>query len=1124
MTRLIVAEKPSVARDIARGLGPHNSVPDAFVGDGWLVTWLYGHVAELLRPGDMNPIWRSWRLEDLPILPLSIPWSPTTRGRERIEAIKRLLEAYSVEAVVCATDAGREGELIFRYLWTLLETILPVERLWVSSLAPEEIRSAWNQRKPAEDYRGLADAALGRAWADWWLGMNASRALTLTHGQPLAAGRVQTPTLAAVVLRDREISEFVSKTSAWLEVEIETDVPWVLRWKTHFDPEDPNIQRLMSRLLASDVVVTEVREHSIQIPPPRLYNLEGLQQEANTRLGLTAHQTLEIAQRLYEKYKVLSYPRTSSKVISRATATRLIPVVRTLIEQWGCFLEAEDLEVLGSPYVDDSQVYDHPALYPVALPTRPLEDIDAQVFDLVQRRLLAVISEPGIDLQVEIKAELPGLSGVLVGQAQWPVCHGWRTIDGVHIDSGTRLPTGLVPGMRLQVGSVAVVEESSAPPRRLSDGELIRIMESHHLGTSATRADILEGLIKKGYLVREGICICSSALGRKLINVAPEILQNPRLTAELELHLGKLESKQDTFKNFVCRVHQDVESLVKVIVSTAQLEIEAELLSVRTEEWKPLPGRSSIHSEEVRALLAEGTDPEVLRDALEQINRGERIILWVGSAWTQTRYALLAVGYLAQQVPPALGIVVRGEPALIDDEVMQLRSLGIRAERLHEELDIFTREDVLARFQTESLDVLFVTPLLLGRARKHIQVPYMYIWDDECPGKDVGNSPGLVLLPGISTRSLSSHMQAPVGDALAIEVVLCPEGHRLRALRRAVEMSEGQTLIRCNDQQTAEAIADALKTSAYHSGRMHSECSVAQRHFQDGELPSLVVTSAWPFRLEVPRMRTIVYWGAPLGLQQWAREVFAPSVVEDEVRIIVLYSTSEEDHNRERIDVRMPPSVAMNLLRRPLEQGVQDIEGLCRASGLSPEVVDRYLKLLREHAMIELGNETVSLGSDSAWVAYERERQERIQDAENMFCWLRQRGCRLSNIFSLIAGGGVQRCGRCDGCDPEGMFLTAFSSPTAEELRWLRTTMNLLRPGGGLTIYQLLDGLRGEGVSHRQDVERLVNGLALAGLVRSDGGSASTQVSHRHERWYATSDAAGATHMGFVVLESGVRY
>ena len=398
----IVAEKPSVARDIARVVGASAKGDGYMHGAGYVVTWAIGHLVQLAQPHEIRPEWKSWRRESLPMLPREWPLMVNDQTRDQFEVVRKILSSPRIGRVVCATDAGREGELIFRYIYEAALCSKPVSRLWISSLTPEAIRRGLDNMKPGADYDPLSDAAKGRSRADWLVGMNLSRAYTLALGETFSVGRVQTPTLAMLVERELEVRAFVPED--YIEVvatfspdagKSRYDGTWFRQGKDaprdsmRLPPDGVEALQIVERARRGQAAIESIKGETQRMAPPLLYDLTELQRHANRLFGFSAQKTLETAQALYERHKLLSYPRTDSRHLSADVARTLPQVVEAIAGPYQDKLApGTGTRALGRRYVDDAKVSDHHAIIPTS--TRPrLDDLspdERRIYDLVCRR------------------------------------------------------------------------------------------------------------------------------------------------------------------------------------------------------------------------------------------------------------------------------------------------------------------------------------------------------------------------------------------------------------------------------------------------------------------------------------------------------------------------------------------------------------------------------------------------------------------------------------------------------------------------------------------------------------------------------------------------------------------
>ncbi len=619
MTIAIVAEKPSVARDIAKVLGA--TIPgNGFVhGNGYIVTWAIGHLVALAEPAEIQASWKRWRRDQLPMLPTNWPLKTLKGTTKQFRAVKKILVSSAVDEVICATDAGREGELIFRYIYEHSGCRAPIRRLWISSLTAEAIRNGFKHLQDGTNYEPLYDAARARSRADWLVGMNLSRAYGLTHGKGLSVGRVQTPTLAMIVEREREIRNFVPETYLEIEAEFapsETVAPneepgtykgtWFdgptaesLKKLLNFSQELQKAKRLPSDGERAKRIVRRVQKQAANIevaqskprtyPAPLLYDLSELQRHANRLYGFTAKKTLQVAQELYERKKLISYPRTDSRHLSRDIADTLPRVVEKISAPYRDFLpENVGRKPLGKRFVNDAKVSDHHAIIPTAVdPSRKKLTTDQEkIYDLICRRLLmawmddhrtrltTVITR--VDSENGTKTDRFHSNGTAIEQV------GWKALDIQTKKSANaqdaELPAGLKQGLKRLCQNAKSLKKQTKPPKRLTDATLLSAMESagkvlddkeisaamseRGLGTPATRAAIIETLLKRQFVRRKGKAFEATSKGERLIDVVHPQVKSPQMTGEWEWKLKRIERKEGQFDAFM----QDIESYVREVV------------------------------------------------------------------------------------------------------------------------------------------------------------------------------------------------------------------------------------------------------------------------------------------------------------------------------------------------------------------------------------------------------------------------------------------------------------------------------------------------------------------------------------------------------------------------------
>src|SRR5450631_2863578 len=515
-TVAILAEKPSVAQDIARVLGADTRGKGYLQGNGYVVTWAIGHLVSLAQPHEIKPEWRQWRFDQLPILPLEWPLVVYEKTKPQFEVVRKILNSPKVASLVCATDAGREGELIFRYIYEAAGCRKPFSRLWISSLTPDAIRRGFGELKDGSAYDPLADAARGRSRADWLVGMNLSRAYTLALDDELSVGRVPTPTLAMLVERELAIRDFVPED--YLEV-VATFSPeenphyrgtWfragAAKHPQRLPPSGEEAKAVVARALAGEARVASVKSQTKRLPPPLLYDLTELQRHVNRLYGLSAQRTLEVAQSLYEKHKLLSYPRTDSRHLSSEIAGTLPAVVKAIAAPYTALLaEGTGERALPRRFVDDAKVTDHHAIIPTATSAAgcALSGDEQRVYALVCRRLLQAWHQDFVWAATEVITEVhpraPATEpvdsyrslGTAIEQQGWKVlglgdpkpprekgAKGAAPSDEDRASGESLLPPGLSRGQALQVLDAKALPKTTRPPPPLNDATLLTAMET----------------------------------------------------------------------------------------------------------------------------------------------------------------------------------------------------------------------------------------------------------------------------------------------------------------------------------------------------------------------------------------------------------------------------------------------------------------------------------------------------------------------------------------------------------------------------------------------------------------------------------------------------------------------
>ncbi|HEY9404828.1 MAG TPA: DNA topoisomerase 3 [Pyrinomonadaceae bacterium] len=608
--RLIITEKPSMGRDVAAALGATRRGEGYLEGRDDIITWCIGHLVELDDPEEYDPKFKSWRMETLPIIPTEFKYHASERTLDQFKVIKALLGRDDVTSVVNAADAGREGELIFDLVYTLARSRKPVERLWISSLTRDEIIAGFNRLKPASEYTGLRDSARSRQQADWLVGLNATRAQTIKargagHDGVYSLGRVQTPTLALIVGRDEEIANFVPTNYYEVVADFESAAgayrgTWFNKQGSRFDHKDA-AEAVVFKVRGKPGAVEKVEKKATRERAPLLYDLTALQRAANARYSFPAARTLELAQTLYEK-KFITYPRTSSRHLSAAVNQELKGHVEAAsVGPYVKFIEtilAKGTPKLTSRHVDDKKVTDHHAVIPTKQRVEPnaLAPDEKRIYDLVVRRFLAAFY-PDAELErttitTAVEGERFITRGTVVLKAGWREVDPPGREDRKKAEGDDEAEDAELPPVRakeaVETKNVeAVAKQTKAPPRysessllgametagkKVEDEELRLAMKDSGLGTPATRAAVIETLLKREYITRDKKSLTATPKGIAVIKLLPsQLLKSAELTGSWEQKLARMARGEYARDAFMGEVKVMVTELVGQIAA-AEME------------------------------------------------------------------------------------------------------------------------------------------------------------------------------------------------------------------------------------------------------------------------------------------------------------------------------------------------------------------------------------------------------------------------------------------------------------------------------------------------------------------------------------------------------------------------
>ena len=1176
MAVAVVAEKPSVARDIARVLGCATRGDGLLTGNGYVVTWAIGHLVALAQPQEIRPEWKRWAPELLPLIPDRWPLVVLPDTQRQFDVVASVLRDPKVERVVCATDAGREGELIFRYLYEKAGCRTPVTRLWLSSLTPEAIRHGLASMRPASDFDGLADAARGRSRADWLIGMNLSRASTLAYGDMLHVGRVQTPTLAMIVEREKAIRAFVPED--YLEVVATFGAERGRYRGTWFRPPAPSAEtqrlpvdsdqpaQIVARAKAGAAQVESSRAETRRVAPPLLYDLTDLQRHANRLFGMSAKETLAAAQSLYEEKKLLSYPRTDSRHLSKDVAATLPAIVRAIAAPYaGLMADGTGVRPLTSRFVDDAKVTDHHAIIPTAVSTEGLSLSlpERRVYDLVCRRLLMawhaehVFAVTTVITRVIGPASDPAIDRYhSAGTAV--LAPGWKALEpagarpakpaagkvgeeaeGVSPD----LPPGLSAGLAVDVLEAEVVAKKTRPPRRFTDATLLTAMETagrtlddrelaeamkeSGLGTPATRAEILETLVRREYVERQGRALAATDKGIRLIEHVHADVKSPALTADWEAQLARIERGKDDLGGFMRRIERHVRELVEATLKTSNpIPPPAERAAPAAPLHTPATPFGPSASKSLPDLLRTVFRLEAFRPRQEAVCRavaeGKDVLLVMPTgAGKSLCYQLpgLARGGTTLVVSPLI--------ALMEDQVAKLQALGLRAERIHSGRDRALSRQALAAYVDGRLDFLFIAPERLGvpgfpeaLARR----PPALVAVDEAHcisewGHDFrpdyrllgGRLPPLrpapvIALTATATPRVQDDIAAQLGlaplkfihgfrrDNIAIEVARLLPSVRGEAVMRLLAAAERRpAIVYAPTRRETESLAVTLQarfpSAAYHAGMTTAQRDRVQAEFLAGRLEVIVATIAFGMGIDKTDIRTVVHTALPGTLEGFSQEIGRAGRDGKPSRAFLLHSwndrrTHEFFHERNYPDPEVLGRVFRALGAKPVAS-----ESLARKLRLEREVVETALEKLWVHGGAGFvtvdGEQRVEQGAGGWEPAYRRQREHRGEQLDHVQRFADGHGCRMAALvrhFGDTEDRGAP-CEICDVCAPKDCLLSSSRLPQASERAAAKTVIEALRDRDGQSTGRLHTACAGAGLD-RRTFEELLGGLTRAGLLR----------------------------------------
>ncbi len=1198
----VLAEKPSVARDIAKVLGANTRGDGYLHGNGYIVTWAIGHLASLAQPHEIHPQWKFWRRDTLPMLPKEWPLVVYEKTKDQFEVVRKILSSPRVGRVICATDAGREGELIFRYIYEAAGCNKPISRLWISSLTPEAIRKGFDTVKPGKDYEPLADAARGRSRADWLVGMNLSRAYSLTYGPELSVGRVQTPTLAMVVERELAIRRFVPED--YLEV-LATFRPtgrpeaeayrgaWVrdvedIQKSGRLPADGEEARQIVDRARTGSAAIESVKAETQRMSPPLLYDLTELQRHANRLFGFSAQKTLDVAQVLYERHKLLSYPRTDSRHLSQDVAGTLPRIVQTIAGPYKDLLAPGTGEKpLSRKYVDDTKVSDHHAIIPtVTSPDRvDLSPDEAKLYDLVCRRLLSCWHDDHIwNVTIVITAITNAAlvdryysSGKAIQQVGWKVLD-FQTEkkkaakkarpkageDDAVADDEQALPAGLARGQAQDVLDAESIRKKTRAPKRFTEGTLLTAMETagktldekelsdamkeNGLGTPATRASIIEVLLKREYIVRNAKNLEATDKGIHLIEVVHPEVKSPAMTGQWEAYLKRIQRGEAQLDPFV----QGIEGYVRdVIGKVGQLpaaprngrnndapqtaSLSASSASATAGMQSPSRAASPAKLPAAEAPVAQPGEPldallhrafgfasfranqeEVCRTVIE--GRDALLVMPTG-AGKSLCYQLpgLARGGTTLVISPLI--------ALMEDQFAKLRERGFAVECIHSGRDRAASRQVCIDYLNGKLQFLFIAPerlrvpgfpeMLAKRKPTLIAIDEAHCisqWGhDFRPDYRLlgGYLPTFRPAPVIAlTATATAVVQHDICNQLgldhqasfihgfrrsniAIEVVETSPSQRPDLAKELLSDPDNRPAIiytpsRKQAESVAALLAGEFSTAAYHAGLDADRRRRVQDGFLSGKLEVIVATIAFGMGIDKANIRSVIHTALPGSIEAYYQEIGRAGRDGEPSRAILMHSYADR-HTHDFFFERDYPDVKLlDQIFSRLRPDAQPRDFIEKQSRVPADVFEKALEKLWTHSGVIIdASDNLTRGGPEWRDSYIAQGEQKQSQVEAIIRYAQSSQCRMSSLVNHF-GDTTDSRKPCGICD--------FCAPESCIAQRFRAATDVEQALARQVIDALRMNSRSVGKLHtelcdkngidRDGFEELVGAMARLGIVK----------------------------------------
>jgi DNA topoisomerase-3 len=1191
----VLAEKPSVARDIARVLGATKQGQGYLHGNGYVVTWAIGHLVALAQPHEIQPEWKHWRRDLLPMLPRDWPLVVYEKTQPQFEVVRKILNSPKVARLVCATDAGREGELIFRYIYEAAGCRKPFSRLWISSLTPDAIRRGFGELKDGVAYDALADAARGRSRADWLVGMNLSRAYSLAiDDDVLSVGRVQTPTLAMLVERELAIRAFVPEDyievvatfspiadekyqGTWFREPVKDSIQMAMR----LPADGAEAERIVARAGTGAAHIESIQSETQRMAPPLFYDLTELQRHANRLFGFSAQKTLETAQTLYENRKLISYPRTDSRHLSQDVAGTLAAVVRAVEGPYQALLAPGTGErPLGRRFVDDAKVTDHHAIIPTPVHAGELSADERKIYDLICRRLLSAWHDDHIWAVTTVITAIanPGVkdhyhtTGTAVQQV------GWKVLDVVPERRQERapetptLPPGLTQGQSQAVVDAESLKKKTRPPKRFTEATLLTAMETAGktldekelsdamketgLGTPATRAGIIEVLLKRGYIVREGKMLQATEKGIHLIQVVHPEVKSPAMTGQWEAYLKRIQRGTAKLEPFIEGIENYVREVVGKVGRTAPAKARqagegagpnVESPTFETQTPAIIPSEASL-TDLLHQVFGYASFRPNQEAVCEAVAAGHDVLLVMPTGSGKS---------LCYQLPGvARGgttLVISPLIALMEDQVAKLKAQHCAVDRIHSGRDRSASRQACIDYLEGKLQFLFVAPerlrvpgfpaMLAKRKPNLVAIDEAHCisqWghDFRPDYRMIGQHlPHFRPAPVIAMTATATPLvqndiieQLGLGEParfihgfrranIAVEVVEVPPSERADLASELLQdATRRPAIVYVPTRREADSFAVELKrhfpAAAYHAGLEAERRKRVQNAFFAGELEVIVATIAFGMGLDKPDIRTVIHTALPGSLEAYYQEVGRAGRDGAPSRAVLMHSYADRFTHDFFFDRDYPDVSVLETIYARLGDEARPKEMVQSLVRMDPDVFDKALEKLWIHggAVVDAA-ENLKRGGEGWRELYVAQAEHKLAQIELMIRYTQASDCRMLGLVRHFGdyADAQQRCGICDFCAPDESIAQSFRPATDFERKAAGRILAALKKSGRKATGRLHSEAFADYALDRDGFEQVLGAMARAGWVEMS--EASFQQDGRRVDYRLAALTAGGREM-----------